>query len=142
MTADEQAIQAVLQEFEAAWNRHDGKAIAGLFAEDAAFIQIFGGQLDGRAAIEGSHKAILETIYKDSHANFQVRSIRFLHPDIAILFTRAQVRFKENNQDREIETRPTLILTKDDGKWQVVFLQNTRISEMPNAAQAAARLAR
>jgi uncharacterized protein (TIGR02246 family) len=141
MTSDEGAIQAILQQIEAAWNAYDSVSIAALFAEDANFIQIFGGQLDGRTAIEAAHRFIFNTIYRDSHASFTLRSIRFVRPDVAVVFARAQVKFKENNEMCEIETRPTLIVVKEQAKWQIVAFQNTKISEVPTAANAAARLA-
>jgi len=141
MTTDEGGIQAILQQFESAWNVYDSMSIAALFVEDASFIHIFGGQLDGRAAIEASHRVIFDTIYKGSHASFVLRSIRFVRPDVAVVFARAHVKFKENNETREIETRPTLIVVKEQAKWQIVVFQNTKISEVPAAAQAAARLA-
>jgi uncharacterized protein (TIGR02246 family) len=50
MAADEQVIQGILQQIETAWNRYDSVSLAAAFAEDANFIQIFGGQLDGRPA--------------------------------------------------------------------------------------------
>ena len=138
---DEQAIEDILKQFESAWNRYDSASIAALFAEDATFIHIFGGQLDGRSAIEASHRVIFDTIYKGSHASFPLRSIRFVRPDVAVAFARAHVKFKEGNEAREIETRPTLVAVKEGSKWQVVAFQNTKISEVPVAAQAAARLA-
>jgi uncharacterized protein (TIGR02246 family) len=141
MTTDEGAIQAILQQIEAAWNAYDSVGIAALFAEDANFIQIFGGQLDGRTAIEAAHRVIFNTIYRGSHASFMLRSIRFVRPDVAVVFARAHVKFKENNETREIETRPTLIVVKEQAKWQIVTFQNTKISEVPTAAQDAARLA-
>ena len=100
-----------------------------------------GGQLDGRAAIEAAHRHIFETIYRGSHATFVLRSIRFLRPDVAVVFARCHVKFKEGNEAREIETRPTLIVVKEQDKWQIVAFQNTKISEVPAVAQAAARLA-
>ena len=141
MTTDEGAIQAILQQFETAWTVYDSVSLAASFAEDANFIHIFGGQLDGRPAIEGAHRVIFNTIYKDSHASFMLRSIRFVRPDVAVVFARAHVKFKENNETREIETRPTLVVVKEQAKWQIVAFQNTKISEVPSAAQAAARLA-
>ena len=141
MTTDERAIQAILQQIEAAWNAYDSVGIAALFAEDANFIQIFGGQLDGRTAIEAAHRVIFNTIYRGSHASFMLRSIRFVRPDVAVVFARAHVKFKENNETREIDTRPTLIVVKEQAKWQIVAFQNTKISEVPTAAQDAARLA-
>jgi len=141
MTADERAIQAILQELETAWNRYDSVSFAASFAEDANFIHIFGGQLDGRTTIEAGHRFIFDTIYRGSHASFTLRSIRFVRPDVAVVFARAQVKFTENNEAREIETRPTLVVVKEQAKWQIVAFQNTKISEVPSAAQAAARLA-
>ncbi len=134
-------MQGILQQLETAWNRYDSISFAAAFAEDATFIHIFGGQLDGRPAIEAAHRHIFETIYRGSHASFALRSVRFLRPDIAVVFARAQVQFKESNEAREIETRPTLIVVKEQDRWQIVTFQNTKISEVPAAAQAAARLA-
>ena len=141
MAPDEQVIQGVLQHLETSWNRYDSVAFAAVFAEDANFIQIFGGQLDGRPNIEAAHRHIFQTIYRDSHASFVLRSIRFLRPDVAVVFARAHVKFKEGNEPREIETRPTLIVVKEQDKWQIVAFQNTKISEVPAAARDAARLA-
>ncbi len=47
MTIDEQGVQAILQQMAAAWNTSDSAGIAALFAEDASFIHLYGGQLDG-----------------------------------------------------------------------------------------------
>ena len=44
MTADEQVINGILQQIETAWNRYDSVSLAAAFAEDANFIQIFGGR--------------------------------------------------------------------------------------------------
>jgi uncharacterized protein (TIGR02246 family) len=141
MTTDEGAIQGILKQLEVAWNDYDSVRFAASFAEDANFIQIFGGQLDGRTAIEASHRHIFSTIYRGSHASFMLRSIRFVRPDVAIVFTRAHLNFNEGNETREMETRPTLIVVKEEAKWQIVSFQNTKISEVPTAAQDAARLA-
>jgi uncharacterized protein (TIGR02246 family) len=141
MTTDERAIQDIVKQIEIAWNNYDSVSIAALFVEDANFIQIFGGQLDGRTAIEAAHRVIFDTIYKGSHARFTLRSVRFVRPEVAIVFARAHVKFKEGNEMREIETRPTLIVVKEQEEWQIVAFQNTKVSEVPTAAQAAARLA-
>jgi uncharacterized protein (TIGR02246 family) len=141
MASDEQIMQEILQQLESAWNRYDSVSFATAFADDANFIHIFGGQLDGRPAIEAAHRHIFETIYKGSHAKFMLRSIRFVRPDVAVVLARAHVKFKEGNEAREIETRPTLILVKEQDKWRIIAFQNTKISEVPAAAQAAARLA-
>ena len=141
MTNEETSIADILKRLEAAWNAYDSVSFAAEFAADATFIQIFGGQLDGRAAIEASHRSIFDTIYKGSRAGFALRSIRFVRPDVAVVFAHARVNFKEGNEPREIETRPTMIVAKQEAKWEIVAFQNTKISTMPAAAEAAARLA-
>lgn len=100
MAVDEQAIQGILGQIEAAWNRYDSASLAAVFAEDANFIQIFGGQLDGRAAIEAAHRHIFETIYKGSQSRWVLRSIRFLRSDVAVVFARCHVKFTEGNEAR------------------------------------------
>ena len=137
MTIDEQAIEDIVKQIETAWNAYDSVSTAALFLEDATFIQIFGGQLDGRAAIEAAHRAIFDTIYKGSRATFTVRGIRFLRPDVALVFTRAHVDFFEANEPREIDTRPTLTVVKDQSGWRIAAFQNTKISPVPAAARLA-----
>src|SRR5580765_4644027 len=117
MTTDEQAISDILKELEAAWNAGDSKAFAAKFLEDATFIHIYGGQLDGRAAIEGSHRVIFDTIYKGSRITFTVRNVRMLRPDVAVVWTRALV---VTAQGSEVDTRPTMVVVKDQGNWQIV----------------------
>ncbi len=141
MITDEQAIQQVLAQLEAAWNASDSETYAALFAEDATFIQIYGGQLDGRRAIEASHRVIFDTIYKGSQAHFTLQSIRPVRPSVAVVFSRAHLTFYQGDETREMGTRPTFIMSKEPAGWQIVAFQNTRISEMPLAAQAASRLA-
>ena len=105
MATDEEVIQAILQQLETAWNAYDSVSFAASFAEDANFIHIYGGQLDGRAAIEAAHKVIFNTIYKGSNATFTLWSIRFLRIDVAVAFAGAHVKFKENDEVRELVSR-------------------------------------
>lgn len=51
--------------------------------------------------MEAAQRNIFETIYSGSHGSFVLRSIRFLRPDVAVVFARAQVEFKEGNEARE-----------------------------------------
>jgi hypothetical protein len=60
---------------------------------------------------------------------------------VAVVLAQMHVKLKEGNEPREMDTRPTLVVVQEDAKWQIVAFQNTRISEVPSAAQAAARLA-
>jgi len=129
MTSDEKALHEMVYHLEAAWNAADGQSFAEAFADDADFIHILGGYYKGRAAIEAGHRMILGTIYKGSTVRYSVERIRFLRPDAAIVFLRQYLQFFEGGSPTELEARPTLITDKRDGKWQIVLLQNTRITE-------------
>jgi uncharacterized protein (TIGR02246 family) len=134
MTSEERALHGMVYQMEAAWNAADSAAFAELFADDADFIHILGGYYTGRAAIEAGHRMIFGTIYKGSTVRYSVEKIRFLRPDVAIVFLRQFLQLSEDAQPREIEARPTIIAEKVDGEWQIVALQNTRISEVGGTA--------
>jgi uncharacterized protein (TIGR02246 family) len=129
MTNEERALHAMVYQLESAWNSADGAAFAALFTEDADFIHIIGGYYTGRAAIEAGHRMIFGTIYKGSTVRYSVEKIRFLRPDIAIVFVRQFLQFFEDGAPKELEGRPTIIAENAGGNWQIVALQNTRISE-------------
>jgi hypothetical protein len=131
VTADEQVIEGILQQIETAWNRFDSVSLAAVFARmptSAAESEC--------SAARRWHGCLCRSSRRCAGAPLYGRP-----PDAAVVFSRAHVKFKEGNEGREIETRPTLIVVKENGKWQIVAFQNTRISEVPAAAQAAARLA-
>ena len=129
MTKDEKFLHEMVYHLEAAWNAADGQGFAEAFAEDADFIHILGGYYKGRAAIEAGHRMILGTIYKGSAVRYSVEKIRFLRPDVAVIFLRQYLQFREGGSPTELEARPTVIADKRDGKWQIALLQNTRITE-------------
>lgn len=141
MTSDEQSIHEILKQLESAWNASDSRLWTSFFTADATFIHIFGGQLDGQAAIEGSHRVIFDKIYKNSRLSIVSRSIRFLRPDVAVVFAQMHLALAQGAPMPDFDTRPTMVMVKEQGNWRIVALQNTRISEVPAAAQAAARLA-
>jgi uncharacterized protein (TIGR02246 family) len=129
MTSDEKALHEMVYHLEAAWNAADGQSFAEAFAEDADFIHILGGYYTGRAAIEAGHRMIFGTIYKGSTVRYSVEKIRFLRPDVAIVFLRQYLQFQEGGTERDLEARPTLIAEKNDGGWRIVHMQSTRITE-------------
>ena len=134
MTSEERALHGIVYQLEAAWNAADSASFAALFAEDADFIHILGGYYTGRAAIEAGHRMIFGTIYKGSTVRYSVEKIRFLRPDVAIIFLRQFLQFQEGGAATELEARPTIIAEKVDGSWRIAAMQNTRITEV-GAAQ-------
>src|SRR5215471_16771700 len=112
-TTDEQAIDNILKQLETAWNAGDSANFVAPFAEDANFIHIYGGQMDGRAAIEAAHRMIFDTIYKGSRNRLTLRSIRFVRPDVAVVFVAAHLDYFEGGLPRAMDALPTLIAAKE-----------------------------
>jgi len=131
MTADEQSIRDILNRFEVSWNAGDSEALTEEFAPDADFIHIFGGQLEGHAAIEAAHRQIFQTVYKGSHVKLTLLKIRMDKPEVAIVLTRAHLDFFDGEARRQLDTRPTFVVVKGSGRWKIVIFQNTRISDVP-----------
>jgi uncharacterized protein (TIGR02246 family) len=129
MTSEERALHGMVYQLEAAWNAADSASFAALFAENADFIHILGGYYTGSAAIEAGHRMIFGTIYKGSRVRYSVEKIRFLRPDVAIVFLRQFLQFREGGVASDLEARPTIIAEKADGSWRIAALQNTRITE-------------
>jgi uncharacterized protein (TIGR02246 family) len=134
MTSEERALHGMVYHLEGAWNTADSAGFAALFADDADFIHILGGYYTGRAAIEAGHRMIFGTIYKGSTVRYSVEKIRFLRPDLAVIFLRQFLQLFEEGAPKELEARPTIVAEHLDGKWRIVLLQNTRITETGGGA--------
>lgn len=130
MTSEERTLHKLVYQLESAWNAGDGDAFAGLFTEDADVIHILGGYYSGREAIRAGHRMIFGTIYKGSSVRYSVEKIKFLRPQIALVFLRQHLEFAAGAPVEELDARPTIVAEKIDDKWRIVALQNTRISEV------------
>ncbi len=133
-STDEQALRGVVAKLESAWNRSDSLAWTALFSEDADLIHILGGHLSGHADIEHAHRAIFDTIYKDSTLKLTVEKIRPVSSDVAIVFLSGELHITQAGVPPVLQTRPTLIVHRTDGTWHIVAFQNTVV--MPEGAPA------
>jgi uncharacterized protein (TIGR02246 family) len=136
MTNEERALHGMVYHLEEAWNAADSEAFAAFFSEDADSIHLLGGYYAGRGAIEAGNRMILGTIYKGSTVRLSVEKIRFLRPDVALVFLRQHLQFFDNGQPRELDARPTIVAENADGTWCIVAMQNTRISEVGGGGRA------
>lgn len=137
MRTDERALHKMVYQLESAWNAGDGDAFAALFADDADVIHILGGYYSGRETIRAGHRMIFGTIYKGSTVHYTVEKIKFLRPDIALVFLRQHLELAEDSVVPELDARPTIVAESIDGKWHIVALQNTRISDVGAATRPA-----
>ncbi|HLH57191.1 MAG TPA: SgcJ/EcaC family oxidoreductase [Verrucomicrobiae bacterium] len=141
---DEQAIRQVIAQLERAWNAGDSAGFAAPFAEDADFVDVLGRYHRGRAAIEAGHRHIFDTIYRGSRNRYTIEATRFVGPDVALVFVHATLLshlgqdVDDPGRDRrprsnmsEGQARPTFILGRKQGEWQIVAFQNTKVAGGP-----------
>jgi len=74
---DQQAIDDVLEQQAAAWNRHDAHAWAEGFASDGSFTSAFGLTTRGRDAIESMQAGLFGDVLHDSSVTIVELDTRF-----------------------------------------------------------------
>jgi len=78
---EEEAIRKQIDEFVAAWNRHNPQAMSMVFAEDADLINPFGRIAKSRIEIEKLFKEEHAGTLKNSHRELKFKGLRFLTQD-------------------------------------------------------------
>src|SRR4051794_22666896 len=89
---DEKLIRDGIVRWQEAWNKHDAKAGAALFAEDADFVNVNASFWKGRTEIEDSHARLFADMFKDSTFQALETIVRFPLPDVAIAHVKWDIR--------------------------------------------------
>ena len=123
--ADEAAMRESVKQLETGWNTKSGALFAKPFAEDADYVVINGRYLKGRAEIQAAHQQIFDTVYKDTKITLNVKQIRFLRADVAVVHVNGHRDGPTNelNQDAML----TLMMTKEKDGWVIAAFQNTAV---------------
>jgi uncharacterized protein (TIGR02246 family) len=127
-TADEKAIRANVEQMASGWNAGSGAEFAKPFAENSDYVVVNGMHIKGRAANAAGHQRIFDTIYKNSNLTLDVERIRFLRADVAVVHVLATLKFTANETARTTNGKITMVMTKNNGKWEIEAFQNTEIS--------------
>lgn len=138
MDADRRAIEAQLRSLEGAWNRHDARAFAALFAEDAHFVNVFGMPANGRKAIEEFHAPIFATMFRESRLSLGETKVRFLRPDVAAVDARWEMTGARDPQGNPWPKRRGLlsfVATRRDG-WTFDVAHNMELPATDEMAEA------
>jgi uncharacterized protein (TIGR02246 family) len=131
---DERAIRAVMDRFVDAWNHHDAKAFATVFAEDADFTNWRGTGAISRSKVEAFHAPVFATIFSKSHLEYTDIKTRFVRPDVATV----DVHWKmsgaidaQGNPRPEREGLLSFVMANSAGQWEIVVMHNLDISALP-----------
>ena len=127
---DEMAIKDLADQWGAAWNRHDPKALASLLAEDAEFltVEFQAVRYIGRKEFLERHAAKHKTWYAASVWRRHGGEVKFLRPDLALLHLSWSTKGDKVPHRKHGELREgvfTWIVEKRDGKWVIIRSQET-----------------
>jgi uncharacterized protein (TIGR02246 family) len=127
---------AIASRFEAAWNAHDMNAFGELFHPDATFVNRFATYWRGVEAIVAGHRAIHETIYKDSTLANDEPDVDVISEDAAILhfWCRLTAGAAHPAGPHKVDTLILAVVTRRDGVWRIQALENvTRVDPRTGA---------
>lgn len=115
--------------FEAAWNAHDMNAFAALFHPDATFVNRFGTYWRGVEPIVAAHRAIHETIYKDSTVAVDAPDVDMISNDAAILhfWSRLTAGAAHPAGPHQVDTLLLVVATRRGGIWRIQAAENVTL---------------
>jgi uncharacterized protein (TIGR02246 family) len=119
--SEEKAIRASAEAFSRAYNNHNARAVAELFALKAEIIDENGALTRGREAIE---KTFAEVFKQDPkiEAQCEIDSIRILTPNLGV--EEGLVRSKTAPDEPESVSSYVAVHVKVDGKWLVASVRD------------------
>ena len=141
-TAETSIRGAVAQQAEA-WNRHDAKAWAAAFADDAEFVNILGMRFQGRKEIERRHAELFASIFASSRVVVTTRAVRLLGKNAAVVETDYELRdyarlppgIAATDPDGTLRTRLKYVWELGPDSWRIVSAQNTAVLPLPPPKQ-------
>lgn len=136
--SDSLAIIKSSHDFEVAFNTHDAKALAALFAPDGEFTNVVGASAKGRKAIEEFHAPMFEGkpgffSFKNSTLKNEVPKISVIKADIAsvdIFWSMDKCFLPDGSESKNRRGLITLLMVKENGKWGIAVMHN---AELPPA---------
>lgn len=126
--AGEEAIHNLFGQMCASWDAGDSDAYAAQFTNDADYIVFDGTHLKGREAIAAVHRQLF-TFMKGSSLKGQITEIRFLSPDIALVYATGAILLPGDTEIQpDRKSIQTMVATKQNDHWLFTAFQNTRIT--------------
>jgi uncharacterized protein (TIGR02246 family) len=125
--AAQHAIDRLVSDMVAAWNRHDATAFAVAFAVDAEFTNVFGMVQQGRPEIEALHAPLFKTIFKDTQLTATETRLRMIRPDVAAVAVRWKMTGARNPKGEPWPEREGIlnwVVTRHDDRWLIDVSHN------------------
>jgi phosphoglucomutase len=112
---EEASIRALYEQLMDGWNKGSAEAFAAPFEENADFVAFDGTLFKGRDEIVSSHQPLFDKWLKGTRLTGEVRAIRFLSPEIALMHTiGGTIMRKKSESSPERDSIQTLVAAKRD----------------------------
>jgi uncharacterized protein (TIGR02246 family) len=135
---DEAGIKKVIDALNESFQKRDAKLRASLFTEDGVFINAFGVQREGKAAIEQFWKELFATgTFNQTEVKITDMRVKFLTPDVALVD-----RFEEATGQRGTESKRllpprrihlTLIMKRSGDGWLMAYYSAADLRDLSTA---------
>ena len=135
-SADEAAVRALYQQMMDGWNQGSGDAFAAVFTEDGDLVGFDGTHLKGREEIAPFHQQLFDKWLKGSRLVGQVKDVRFLSPDAALMHAvGGTVMRGKSEPSPERDSIQTLVAIRQGGdQWRLAAFQNIRLHPIGSGA--------
>jgi uncharacterized protein (TIGR02246 family) len=126
--------------FQSAWNAHDMTAFAGLFHEDATFVNRFGHYVRGVDEIIALHQPIHQTIYRDSTLENELIDATPVADGAVVIhfWSRLRTGAAHPNGAHDIDALILAVVTRREGAWRIQALENVALTN-PRTGEAVLR---
>ncbi len=130
----EKEIRAGADGFVAAFKKRDAEAIAAQWTPDGVYIDEAGQKFEGRKSIQSEYETIFKNGGDDLAVRVEIDSVRLINDTAAIEEGRAALVPQPTGVNR-VMSRYTALYVKQDGRWLIAELRDSRIDLPPEAGQ-------
>jgi uncharacterized protein (TIGR02246 family) len=116
--------------FQSAWNAHDMTAFGKLFHEDATFVNRFAHYVRGVDEIVALHRAVHETVYRDSALENELIDAAPVGDDATVIhfWSRLHTGPAHPAGAHDVDTLILAVVTRRDGVWRIQALENVTLT--------------
>lgn len=127
--SDIDEIKQVIADVERGFNAKDAGLMNKHMAPDAAVVSALGVRLTGLPEIMTVSEQGLAGPLRDQFARYEVRDVRFLRPDVALVHKEAFAVTADGEPiDLEHAMNALYVMVKEDGRWLIAARQNTLVA--------------
>jgi len=119
---NEANVRELYQGFTDAWNKHDAKAMAGMFAVDGDYLDPDGRLARGRDEVEKVFTQGHATAFKASRLKLNVDTVWFITSAVALLDGSYEVTGVRDLEGKDLPPRKghlTSVLLEENGRWWI-----------------------